>query len=179
MQPDYQLAIKKAGEFFKLAALPAVPPIDVFLAAARLNITVLKNDLQRDISGYLFIDGNGPPIIGVNLKHEIQRQRFSVAHELGHFLLHAPRSGTASFVDKSFFIFNRDARSSLGIDTKEIEANYFAAEILMPAAGLYRAVATNAASVNLSALCRTLADTYQVSPDAMRFRLSNLGFLRV
>lgn len=179
MRPDYQIVIKKAEEFFKMTAVSAAPPVDVHLAASRLNITVIRNDLEREISGYLFIDGDGPPIIGVNANHDIRRQRFTIAHELGHFLLHSPRAGKASFVDKSFFVVNRDTQSSLGVDTKEVEANYFAAEILMPALGLYRDVARSAVSDNLTVLCKTLANAYHVSPDAMRFRLSNLGFLRV
>ncbi len=57
------------------------------------------------------------------------RQRFTIAHELGHFFLH--RASSTVFVDAAP-IFFRDESSSNGSQREEIEANAFAAELLMP-----------------------------------------------
>src|SRR5262249_10949802 len=68
-------------------------------------------------------------IIGVNTSTSPRRQRFTIAHELGHLLLH---KGKPLITDYSVLISNRDDTSSMGTDKEEIEANGFAAAILMP-----------------------------------------------
>ena len=74
------------------------------------------------------VRGEGQVLIGVNSLHHSNRRRFTVAHECGHLLLHAGET----FIDKSFRVNWRDGVSSLAVDRHEIEANQFAAELLMP-----------------------------------------------
>lgn len=174
---DYQKVIKKAEEFFKRSGVPRMFPIDVEQAATNLGIQMIQKPLKGDVSGFLFIDKSGP-ILGVNSRHGSPRQRFTVAHEIGHFLLHVPKDTPASFIDKEILILNRDSRSQQGIVAEEIEANFFAAEILMPAEILYREVTTSSTGVASAEWCKQLARKFNVSDDAMRFRLSNLGFVR-
>ena len=63
--------------------------------------------------------------IEANLRHVNTRRRFTVAHELGHYCLHK------DFLDAQGMILERSARS-VTIRDKEIEADDFAAELLMP-----------------------------------------------
>ncbi|USK87293.1 ImmA/IrrE family metallo-endopeptidase [Peribacillus asahii] len=51
--------------------------------------------------------------ISVNKNHSRQRQRFTIAHELGHFLLH---KGTAIHVDRNFRVNFRNGASSQATD---------------------------------------------------------------
>ena len=97
-------------------------PISVARIASRYA-TVVKRALEDDISGALIPLGENEWAILVNSQHHPNRQRFTIAHELGHLLLHGYRTPHA---DTQFRF--RDARSSEGSVLEEIQANQFAAE---------------------------------------------------
>ncbi len=111
--------------------------------------------------------------IGVNSSHPLARRRFSIAHELGHLLLHP---GRPLLLHESVRVNFRDAVSSMATDAEEIEANAFAAELLMPAAAIRDAVG-RAAGLERSKLVASLASRFSVSAQAMEIRLVNLGVL--
>ena len=67
-------------------------------------------------------------MIGVNDLHAPRRQRFTIAHEVGHLEMHKGRPLVLDHVRMNM----RDATSSTATDVEEIEANQFAAAILMP-----------------------------------------------
>ncbi|WP_460881211.1 ImmA/IrrE family metallo-endopeptidase [Pontibacter rugosus] len=67
--------------------------------------------------------------MGYNPVESVVRQRFTIAHELGHFVLHQKYSEL--FIDKEKPLF-RNQESSTGEHKREKEANAFAAAILMP-----------------------------------------------
>jgi Zn-dependent peptidase ImmA (M78 family) len=128
------------------------------------------------ISGLLFLSDD-KPIIGVNVTHHENRQRFTIAHELGHYLLHA-FSPQALHVDHSFRVMLRDDLSSEGTDMREIEANLFAAELLMPTEFLNQDLqGKRQVDIEDDDFLRELARRYRVSHQAMVFRLTNLGYL--
>lgn len=120
----------------------------------------------------LFREGSRA-IIGVNSLHPKSRQRFTIAHELGHLELH--ETGEIH-IDHRFLARRRDGVSSLAIDQDEIEANNFAAELLMPKFMLENDLAKLQVDYEDEELPRWLADRYKVSLQAMAIRLSNLGF---
>jgi len=99
--------------------------------------------------------------IGVNSHQAPVRQRFSVAHELGHFALH--------HVDHHFIEYSGGVEGEVpGYDWEhERAANQFAAELLMPAELIKK-------DAHTTSLPR-LATRYDVSQEAMGFRLANLG----
>ena len=88
-----------------------------------------------ELSGMVYIK-EGTPIIGVNSLHHPNRQRFTIAHELGHLELHRPMITSSVHVDKNFPALMRDPRTATGTERIEIDANRFAAELLMPGARL-------------------------------------------
>jgi Zn-dependent peptidase ImmA (M78 family) len=116
-----------------------------------------------------------PTWIGINSTHSIQRQRFTVAHEIGHFLLH---STDRVHVDKRYEIKRRDNKSKEGTDVEEMESNLFAAELLMPADFLIRDL-SEMKSIDLSDenALKQIAKHYQVSTQALAVRLTALGFV--
>lgn len=154
------------------------PPIDVKKVARKQNITIIEEDLG-DISGLLFREGN-EVTIGVNKNHHLSRKRFTVAHELGHFFLHSKYS---LFVDKVFAVKLRDHVSSEAIDSDEIEANAFAAELIMPANLVFDDFIKAQSGIldyeddNLDETISGLANKYQVSKQAMNIRLINMGVI--
>jgi len=131
------------------------------------GITLQSGDLA-DVSGLLARSGN-KTIIGVNADHPLTRRRFTIAHEFGHYILH---EGMHSHVDKDYRVNFRSAESSAGTNVPEIEANFFAASILMPKQFL---IGDDAISVldNDDGVQR-LAAKYRVSGHAMSLRLANL-----
>lgn len=127
--------------------------------------------LEGGLSGVLFRDAAGRKVIGVNALHSEVRQRFTIAHELGHLRLHEDML----YVDG---LVRRDGKSSLALDPQEIEANAFAAEILMPRKLVLREVGERVPQggvVDPTTLIRQLAREFRVSEQAMEFRLVNLG----
>lgn len=114
-----------------------------------------------DISGRFDIL-NGMPICSVRSTDPIVRQRFTLAHELGHYVLN--HGGGFRDNAASFNVYNYDQR--------EVDANKFAAEILMPKLAI---------DYVIEKLGRNdvadLAQLFNVSQQAMRFRLKNLGWL--
>lgn len=179
MRPRYALARSAAAELRSDLNLgPEDLPIDPEQIARHLGIEIRKLDPEdQTLSGFLLrhSEGTGRPIIGVNRRHTPARRRFTVAHELGHFLLH--RWGDVR-VDRHM-ISRRDERSSKGEYTEEIEANQFAAELLMPAAWLEEDFEESPFDVQDEGQVARLAKRYGVSHSAMTFRLANLDLIQL
>jgi Zn-dependent peptidase ImmA (M78 family) len=117
---------------------------------------------SADISGEYLIN-QGEPTILFNRFHSSVRQRFTIAHELGHHILkHGPR-----YRDTENSILNITG------DPIETSANRFAAELLMP----IFSVSTLVVDQGVTSLSE-LASSFEVSEQAMKFRLKNLGLIR-
>lgn len=130
----------------------------------------------QDISGLLYRVAGMAPVIGVNSSNPKARQRFTIAHELGHLTLH---SGHGLILERLIRLNFRDATSSTATDKEEIEANQFAAELLMPHSMLQRSLGVLLQGRPLSdlELVRRLARRFEVSQSAMEYRLVSLGML--
>lgn len=155
------------------------PPVPVEEIASRYDIEVCQLRGNSDIFGAI-LRTNGRVLIAVNPAQHPNRQRFTLAHELGHYFCHPQE---AEHVDRDFRISWRNSDSSKGVDWKEIEANQFAAVLLMPEEFLRRDLDRIVVGRDLAApvfdepTIKHLASRYMVSPAAMRFRLANLGLL--
>lgn len=101
-------------------------PIDDLLAFVEkiVGIPVLIERFGADeIAGVLMRRADGGAFIAINADHNARRQRFTLAHELGHYQMgHQPR------VD---YVKNLHEGGNGG-NPQEVEANYFAAEFLCP-----------------------------------------------
>lgn len=146
-------------------------PVPVERLARLKGVKVQYAPLDMELSGMAYIrDGQG--IIGVNSLHHPNRQRFTIAHELAHHVLHsATLLGSAVHVDK--VILKRDVLAAQGSDTTEIEANNFAAELLMPEAWINKTAGAGFDVSDDEALA-TLARKFKVSPSALQYRLVNM-----
>jgi len=151
-----------------------VPPVPVIELAEKLGAKIKKEAFvgKGDVSGMLFRDGSHA-IIGVNANHARTRQRFTIAHEIGHLLLH---EGKEVHLDRNFAIrvILRDSTSSDASRKEEIEANRFAAELLMPFDMLIEDIEKNPIDVEDQSAIKHLAKKYAVSSQAMTFRVLNL-----
>ncbi len=68
----------------------------------------------------------------------------------------------------------RDSVSAMGINEIEMEANLFAAELLMPAVLINQELESNVFDIDEEAAIDALARRFKVSQSAMPFRLGNL-----
>lgn len=143
------------------------PPVRIERIAKGLGVELRSGDLG-DISGVL-VRRDDTAIIGTNSTQSTQRQRFTIAHELGHFLLH---EGVTNHVDRTYRVNFRSAESSQATNVEEIEANYFAASLLMPKHMLDHLCAEEALDDDDKVY--GLAKQFQVSRHAMSLRLVNL-----
>src|ERR1017187_5916823 len=151
-------------------------PVPIHLVAQRLNLTLEATALGEKVSGMLVVQGN-QGAIGYNSAHPRVRQRFTISHEIAHYLLHARRSGKAQlFIDKQV-TFRRDESSSAGVNSEEIEANQLGAALLMPRGLVQQGVQRQDLDLDDSEAIDLLAKAFQVSTAAMSNRLQNLKML--
>ena len=148
-------------------------PVNVTTAINIHGIKLQEVDLDDEVSGFFIIKDKAPHI-GVNKNHSEKRRRFTMAHELGHFLLHSKE--TPLFVDKTVKVLYRNLESSTGEMVKEREANAFAAALLMPR-GLLKIEIDNSDIESIGSITKHLAKKFNVSEKAMEHRLTNLGLL--
>jgi len=136
-------------------------PLEVEKVAAELGIQVESVPLKGDLSGILYKDENKNCwIIQVNEKHHPNRQRYTVAHELGHFCLH--KHYKKFFEDQVFFRGGETTK-------EEWQANDFASVILMPEDEFREKIKSGIAEID------KLSEIFQVSTLALRIRAKNLG----
>lgn len=152
-------------------------PVPVEKIAKELRAQVRYRPLDDEISGMIYIKDD-VPIIGVNSLHHPNRQRFTIAHEIGHLVLHRDIMTREVHVDRQFHVLMRDDRSASGTEKIEIQANQFAAELTMPHGLLVEALGNQAMDIDDSQLVKKLALQFRMSEDAMRIRLSTLFFVR-
>jgi len=143
----------------------ACPPVPVEIIAQTLGIDVKYEATDDDLSGALIRKPEGV-VIGVNSTHHSNRQRFTIAHEIAHFILH---KGIKLHVDEDFRVNLRDG----SVNIEEIEANAFAAELLMPTEFVERET-QRLGRIDQRGV-ENLARRFQVSSRAMEIRLTNLG----
>lgn len=146
-------------------------PVDVEAVAKKLGAIVVYKDLEDDLCGMIYKE-DGQVFIGVNEKHPSTRRRFTLAHEIGHLVMHGHLIDRVH-VDREFKEkLHRDGRSKIGEDRLEIDANRFAAELLMPSHLLK--VDIRSASIDSENGPTELADLYEVSPQAMSLKLMRI-----
>lgn len=138
-------------------------PIDPVQVARALGVNVWQAQMPNEVSGIISrLDDGGDVEVFLNSEHAPVRQRFTTAHELGHFVRHRQVYGN----DAPMY-YKRDLLASCGTDADEIFANQFAAELLMPDE-LVRLYARSEDEFGLSR-------RFGVSLAAMGHRLSNLA----
>lgn len=150
-------------------------PVPVEAIARALGVDVRYAPTTDEVSGALVRSGGGA-IIAVNSAQHENRQRFTIAHEIGHFVLHKRRA--RRHFDEDFRIDFRNSVSSEATQRDEIAANRFAAALLMPEEFLRRDILKpNFDLDRVDGAIQSLAVRYKVSRRAMELRLVNLGFL--
>lgn len=164
-------AEKSAQELLEQTGVSRLPvPIEEIAKTIGAQITYEAFD--GEVSGMLYREKDRT-LIGVNSAHAPTRQRFTLAHEIAHLKMHP---GKPVFIDRLVHVNWRDGTS----DRQEVEANAFAAELLMPRKFMTREIdilIARSRQIKPEQLIAELAETFRVSQEAMRYRLVNLGVL--
>lgn len=143
-------------------------PVDVIGIFDALRVEYIEEPMPPEQSGRIYYEDPFCTVT-VNANEGPQRKRFTAAHELGHYLLHRDLLDGKRHLDRLFSDGGRDNPYGPLSPSHEVQANKFAADLLMPA-GVLRA-RYNATSDNV----RELAELCGVSIAAMKIRLKNLG----
>jgi Zn-dependent peptidase ImmA (M78 family) len=155
---------EKILSFAKLKQLTDIP-LDVEGLAREFGIKIeyVKFADKEELSGILFKDESQSSwIMQINEDHHPNRQRYTIAHELGHFCLH--RHFQKRFEDQIFF---RGGEAS----KEEWEANDFASAILIPEDEFRKQIESGLGNVE------DLAEKFKVSTLALRIRAKNLSIM--
>jgi len=147
-------------------------PINLDALAEKAGIQIKYGDFEAEMSGFAYQKAT-TKYIGVNASESEVRQRFTIAHELGHIFMH--RQDPLSYDTSAELIHFRDGHSATGADPKEREANAFAAELLMPEEVVRKEI-QDMKGINLhdSRAMSRLADKFGVSQAALTVRLVSL-----
>lgn len=155
------------------------------LVESLFPLTVEYDDLDPNISGEIDL---GRSVIRINKKESYERQRFSLGHELGHYILHrtylplvpCPKGLFGDFESFHSSLLLPPSRTR---DWWEVEANKFAAALLAPRHLLKPEVERLKSQYDprtmkgLMRIVRELAKKAEISISAMTYRLKNTGFL--
>ena len=136
--------------------------IDPVTIASEFGFTVFKSTFDSDNISGMVINSNEEKSIYINENDSINRQRFTVAHELGHIILHH-EANEESFKEVDF-------RTNSGFDVRESQANSLAAALLMPRKK------ANEIWKKLKDV-DDFADAFKVSKQAASIRLENLRLI--
>lgn len=137
-------------------------PVPIEMIISELGVKLDRENLDDEVSGFIERQPDGGYRIVVNGQHARTRQRFTAAHELGHYIYHRGLMGEGVGDNRAYRAVG-PARPNPNIRPfHERQANSFAANVLMPRHALINLGAESVAA---------LAERFGVSPEAMRIRL--------
>lgn len=137
-------------------------PVDPVRIAKKLGLDVMVAELPINVSGAIVKDLGRDPVILLATEDSPARQRFTCAHELGHYVYRQQMDGECyEYIDM------RGPESRTGKSPEERFANQFAAALLMPAEAVK-------VEFELEPVIATLAYKFGVSGEAMTIRLRSL-----
>ena len=154
-------AEQEAAKLLETSWNPRPLPVDPFQLARGLGIDISFTPMPADVSGRIEIVPDTTPHIWINSNDGQSRQRFTCAHEIGHYLRRSDGDQSEVFIDW------RDILAGLGTNETEIFANQFAAALLMPAHEV-------ASYFGRKFSTEEMARQFGTSAQAMEIRLRNL-----
>ena len=171
--------VAKARNLLKNADASSIPVDVERVATEHMGLKIVRRPLEREYSGFLAVREK---TIVVNRLHPLTRQRFTIAHEIGHYELHRGKVDMPVFIERAvYFRSDRDKMSGAEYSQErrlEKEADDYAAALLMPEECV--ADYLNAHPLDLSDYSREvkeIAGEFEVSKQAMDYRLRYFGFV--
>lgn len=168
-----QHARKQADQLLARLGISGLP-IPIENVAAHLGLKVVEASLGPNVSGLLVTKGE-ESYIAVKSAEDRRRKRFTIAHEIGHYVLGHQTPGEFVHVDNADYLVSRMS-SRAGGNPKEVEANQFAGALLIPQPQIDRWLKShNLTSFNDYGI-ESVAEDFDVTVQAMMMRLNTLGY---
>ena len=148
-------------------------PIPIVAIMKSLNFQVVAGELKDEISGIIGIDDDlaknfkSSKVIAINNKDNVGHQRFTMAHELAHYLF--------DFDVSNQIVYYNTYNTFEDENEEERRANYFAANLLMPEKKFKKEFDNVGIKNNLYVTVEKLSQIFQVSGEAVRRRISELS----
>lgn len=162
----YEQKIKEAIDNCLSLLNELVYPIDVLEIARAYDIQVFSDrDFSENDNGFIAVDDKGNYEIVMNEYHSVVRKRFTLAHEIAHFLF------DKDYLDVHKSIDRNGNPKDASYRYREIRANKFASALLMPEDKFIDIF------VKKEKCLDKIADYFLVSKDATKFRAMNLGLM--
>lgn len=115
---------RKANEIREQCTTTRYGIVNLFRDCKNFNIKLFRYPMGEDADLGFTLKRDNDTIIFTNTSIRLSREIFTLAHEIGHAVLH--------FENMEAFFDNNSTFSDSDVDEKEHEANYFAACLLMP-----------------------------------------------
>ncbi len=147
-----------------------VPPIPVDQIAQQCGAQIRYAPYDGEMSGLLF-QAEANIIIGVNSLHTRSRQRFAIAHELGHLALHGSKD---LHLDRNFSAVRKHG-DDIRIDQAESDANDFAVNLLVPTSMFKANLKRKPIDITNSKQISGLAGHYRVGMEVITYKIMKLG----
>lgn len=144
-------------------------PVKLGLVARNLGVEILVTTMQPGVSGQIRLEGDRY-VIRINRHEARERQRFTIAHEIAHFLLHKDKIDATEGGISDNVLYRSGQPEAI-----EFEANRLASEIVMPDQKVEEKLRQHGGRVT-DEVIDLLAEEFQVSRAAMEIRLSNFEF---
>lgn len=143
-------------------------PVKLGSLARALGVDIKVSSMPTGVSGQISREGDRY-VIRVNRNDARERQRFTIGHELSHFLLHRAVIDASPDGITDNVLYRSGAPESI-----EYEANRLAADLVMPIDHVQQVLRDDFRGIVNDAAIESLADTFEVSKAAMEIRLSTL-----
>jgi Zn-dependent peptidase ImmA (M78 family) len=149
---------EKAQDLLRVAKITEAP-VDLNKIAIYLSFVVIPYDFPDKRKGMVFMEGDFRAI-GVNKKHPLYLQRYTIGHEFGHFVNGHQHEDNLFIEDEAKYYTHHFQQ--------ERDADNFSSELLMPKNFLEKALSTYGLDIE------KLKEMYKVSEQALWIRLKNL-----
>lgn len=155
------------SSFLKKNGITLLPPVDIFKLATELDFDVRAANLSEEIEGLLIVDESSKKIsgfrtskvIGYNIKFDLIKNKFTVAHELAHYIDEKMSPGNQ---EAKIVIAAREPCSpGYSDNADEQRKDYMAAALLIPKDDLLKKLPEDESSWD-DQFYQTLADYYRV-----------------
>ncbi|WP_269930639.1 ImmA/IrrE family metallo-endopeptidase [Aminobacter sp. HY435] len=144
-------------------------PVKLGSLAKALDVDIKVSSMRTGVSGQVAREGDRY-VIKVNRNEARERQRFTIGHELSHFLLHKDVIDASPDGITDNVLYRSGAPERI-----EYEANRLAADLVMPLPLVEKKLREEFGGIITEATIESLADSFEVSKAAMEIRLSTLA----
>lgn len=160
--------------------------VDITALANDLGFMVGEAELNDGLDGFIIFDKKNivnlksSKIIGINKDLPVEEKRFTIAHEIGHYILQAKDLDASELPFACREHRNRSQKTGISEQkNNENEMDFFAACLLMPKSAVEKHLKKKISGKNnnIVSIVQSVADTFCVSVECSLYRLYELELL--